>query len=417
MWELFALAVYSVQWLGIVLGVGAEVVLMVAHLTALHEHKPQWLATIPAVRAVQRWGLVLIVVSGVVAVGLQALLDPSVFLIPVFGFKWALIVLAWSAFLASRSGGRATIEGFAGGTWLALFVVHSVAPSTATWAVLGAGYAVWLAVFGLLWTSTVYLMGRSTARVAVPAPAAQPVAITPTKPAAAPRPVVIPPHKPAVAPQPVAIIQPKPVAPAQPAPVRVVAPPVVAAAAPKPVVPPVVGTPPAKPVVAPVILHSEPKPVSAPSPAVIHVAPPRLSLWKRFMSLFTRAPKTAVAPTPVSKPIVATPPPAPKPSMAAVSAPVHYNPPTDAPKPIAAKPVTAALGTPPAPITSEKPHPNLPVVEHLELLPPTPEAVVASAPSEVGYVPDWNDLPGLRIMPQKPEDLSKQNRAPLVQAA
>ena len=67
--ELFALVLYSAQWFGIVLGVGAEVVLLLAHLFSLHEHEHEWLKLVPSVRAAQGIGLVFIVVSGAGAVG------------------------------------------------------------------------------------------------------------------------------------------------------------------------------------------------------------------------------------------------------------------------------------------------------------------------------------------------------------
>lgn len=298
MWELLALAIYSVQWLGVVLGVGAEAVLLVGHLFALHARQPQWLANIPAVRTVQRWGLVLIVASGLAAVGYQLVNGPEVLLIPTFGFKWVLIALVLAAFVAERwtSRGRAWLEGFAGATWLALFVVHSVAPIF-MWVDLFFFYAIWLILFYALWGLSVWAMRRGAPTVA-PAQAAPP------------------PVKPKVVAKPIVKIEPLPPPP--------------------------------------------PPPVPKPKPAM----------------------------------------PAPAPVMARVSAPIPKPAPAPQPKPAVPVP------KPPAPI--------VPVPPFLRLEPPHALPTAAKEPS---YIPDYNNLPGVMVMPQKPEDLPNQNRAPIVQPA
>src|SRR5581483_9034897 len=187
MWELIALGLYSVQWLGVALGVGAEVVLLCAHLIKLHEHNPQWLDNEPSVRAAQGAGLLLIVISGIGAVGYQFLVGQAgILLEPVFLFKWTLIGGVVFAFLLERSlwHARAALEGFAGATWLALFLVHTVAPREA-WAVLGLWYGAWVLCFGLVWAGCV-LMLKGSKPIAAAAPALGRGAAAPVAKAAPP---------------------------------------------------------------------------------------------------------------------------------------------------------------------------------------------------------------------------------------
>lgn len=202
-----ALVVYSVQWLGVVLGVGAETVLLSAHLAARHERKPEWLRHVPGVRGTLAIGLILIVASGVGAVWYQLLANqPQVLLIPTFGFKWLLIGAVSIIFFIERGlPGRAWIEGFAGATWYALFLVHSIAP-VAGWGSLWVFYFGWLAVFGIGWSAFVLLMRAARPRAAVVL----------TQPVAAPKPIqhVVQAAKPVLSKRPVSISA--PIAPAKP---------------------------------------------------------------------------------------------------------------------------------------------------------------------------------------------------------
>jgi hypothetical protein len=299
--EIFALGIYGVQWLGVVLGVGAEVVLLVAHLMTRHQHKPQWLESVPAVRASQFVGLLLIVTSGVAAIAYQFLIGDTVPLFtPVFGFKWVLIGLLIGAYLLEQrlSHGRAMLEGFAGATWFALFLVHVVAPLL-VWVDLFFFYTVWIFIFSIVWGVFVLLMkytGKGSIEAPEPIPVSQKVSPPP-----APRPIPKP------APVPVAAYTPPP---------------------PKPTQPP-------------------PAPISIPKS--VPMPPPR-----------------APAPQPAPAPVVASVP------------------------------------------------TNLPAIEPLELA--APHVAVPPAP-KVNYKPDWDHIPGLRIMPQRPEDVHLQNRGPVVQPA
>lgn len=401
MLELFALGIYSVQWLGVVLGVGAEVVLLCAHLIALHQRQPQWLESIPAVRAAQFIGLALIVLSGGGAVLFHILTgQEELLLLPVFSFKWALIIALVLAYILEKhvGKGKVVLEGFAGATWLALFLVHSIAPEL-DWAGLALLYGTWVILFGVVWSLFVLVMRH--ARVAAHATAPQPIEIKPA-------------HR--EAPVPVVKVVPKPIVVAQPASMPV--PP-----QPKPVVVAVVPVPAPKPVVlTSAVPTPPPKPIAA-----VAVAEKKPSFFARFFALFKRAhrepiivvkedlpkvkEKTAVPVTvvathaaPVMPKVVPTP--APVPIMAAVSAPVTH--------PLVAAAAQPAPKVAPPPVKPVSPGTNLPVVEHLELEAPHQAPVAVPAPA---YVPDWSHLPGLRIMPQRAEDLHLQNRPPVVQFA
>ena len=367
--EVFALVIYSVQWLGVVLGVGAEVVLLVAHLMALHQHKPEWLGSVPAVRAAQGLGLVLIVASGAGAVGYQFLIgQPDLLVLPVFGFKWALIgALAGGFFLEKNlTRGRALLEGFVGATWLALFLVHSIAPIS-PWLDLSVFYAGWLLVFVIVWGAFVLLMkytGHTSAKPFSQKSSAQKISPPPPAPKLIikPAPVVV--HAPAPAPVHVAAPAPKP------APVHIVVP-------------------------APVV-----HPVAAATVVPVKPAVKKESFWHKLVSFFAKKPKAvpaAVAPVVVAapaKPVQAPPPP----KLVPVVVP---KPPVVAAKPVA-PPVKPA---------------GLPATVPLELMAPHPAAPVAKAPAAPGYAPDYSNMPGLRVMPQRPEDLHQENRGPLVQPA
>jgi|GEM_PF-1854779 len=410
--EIFALGIYSVQWLGVVLGVGAEVVLLCAHLIALHQHKPQWLGSVSAVRAAQFMGLLLIILSGLGAVAYQFLIgQPGLLLQAVFGFKWVLIVALTVAYVLEKHlvSGRAVLEGFAGATWLALFLVHSLAP-VAAWLDLTVYYVAWLAVFSLGWGVSILVMKRTGSAAAAPALDIEPAPVV-AKVAPKPAPAVV---KVVPKPEPAPVIAPviKPVV-AAPAPVIKpvvhVAPPPPPPPPPKPIVKPAVAPAPAV-VAAPAPVHVQAAPVVATVTPAVH----KESFWHKLMAMFASKPKAAesaavvAAATPAAQPVkpiehVAPP-------VIKVVTPVPPPPPPQpaAPKPVAA-PVTAAVVKAPEPAA-------LPVVEHLEL--EAPHVVVPPKPVQAEqYKPDYNHIPGLRIMPQRMEDLHLHNRAPIVQPA
>ncbi len=298
--SLLNLLLYCMQQLGVMLGVGAETVLLAAYIQSMRDgvvdEKEQGFAR--AVRRTMDWGLFFIVISGlgVIATSFLAGNVEFTFSTP-FLFKWALILIVLFFSLTNRgfSFANELLQGVAAGTWYALFVVHILAPDAA-WYELGELYAVWMLGFTLCWTLLIFaLRGK---KVSKPAQSFVPTSKvgTPTvsvgaSASAAPVPptVVITPStpKPTPAPAPVPVV-PKPA----PAPVKVVAP----VPTPPPPKPSIVPTPPPKPPVAiPVPPPPAPAPVpSSPQPAAAPVPPP--------------PPPAAPVPPPAPKPTYTAPP-------------------------------------------------------------------------------------------------------------
>jgi hypothetical protein len=164
------LLLYCVQQLGVVLGVGAETVILVSVLWALRDgvlnNKEE--RFYKAVRHVRTAGIVLILLSGVAITALEFQAQHGlVVFAPAYLFKCALIgaVLLLAASVRGVSAGAEIAEGAAGGTWYALFVIHILAP-VATWTMLGEIYALWLVAFMFCWTVLVFsLRGHQTVRV------------------------------------------------------------------------------------------------------------------------------------------------------------------------------------------------------------------------------------------------------------
>ncbi len=242
--ELLFFGIYVCQQLGVMLGVGAQTLLLCTHLVALHRHEldAQESSFARSARMALGGGLALIVVSGAAAVALHAVLGNwDVLLAPAFLFKWVLVAVVGAAYLFQnhlRQWSNA-VNAVAGGSWYALFLVHSLAPVT-TWLSLLGLYVIWMAFFILAWSGFVlFLHGMKKAPVAVSSQKSSDLLSRPSperpagqtfaqKPPPTPVPVQVspppPPPKPAPPPPPPV---PKPVPPPQPP-------------APKPVPPPVV---------------------------------------------------------------------------------------------------------------------------------------------------------------------------------
>jgi hypothetical protein len=268
MGEVLTLGLYLLQQLGVVLGVGAATLMLVAHLVAARDGvvEPAEATFARTIKRVLMVGLLLMVVSGVAITALHSVAgELLVIFSPAFIFKWILIgVVALPLMFAGRHPFPPLwFEGFVGGTWYALFILHVLAPLT-TWVDLLLAYAGWMVVFLLGW--------GAVARVLHAPNPAQPVkkvvALPSPKPAALPvekKPVTLslPSFKPLVASVLSAIPKPKlALPPAKPvaAPTPVPAKPVAALAPVKPVAAP----PPAKPALA-VPTKPEPVPVKLPT--------------------------------------------------------------------------------------------------------------------------------------------------------
>ncbi len=214
MGEFFYFAVYISQQLGVMLGVGATTVLLCAHLVAVHhgEKESPHAAYAEAARLALGIGLALMVVSGICAIAIHVQAGQlSIALSPAFLFKWSLILLlALMFFMRDKlSAWGDYYFAVSGGTWYALFLVHSLGPVT-SWGVLWAIYIVWSAFFAAVWAGFVAVMKHNTKNFATlpvrpPAPVVKkevPKPVIP-KPVPPPPPVIkpIPPPPVPVAPR------------------------------------------------------------------------------------------------------------------------------------------------------------------------------------------------------------------------
>ncbi len=185
-------------------------------------------------------GLALMILSGIAIVALHfSEAQGSIVYSPVFLFKWLLILALTTIYIVQRGKPYAhfLVEGATAGSWVALFVVHVVAPDF-SWAVLFGLYAVIVGVFLGLWSVLIKMNQKPAAKPVVPVqtqmsaavmqpatPIAQPVikavAPAPIVPKAAPAPVapivVAAPKPPA---PPIVISKPVPPPPAPQAPVE-----------------------------------------------------------------------------------------------------------------------------------------------------------------------------------------------------
>ncbi len=238
--EFLYFLIYVAQQLGIMLGVGAQTVLLCAHLIAVHhgEKESPHAAYAEAARFALGVGLFLMIVSGLLAVvtHLQSG-QADVVLSPAFLFKWALIIVLTAAFfLQSRLLQRANFYyAFTGATWYALFLVHSLGPVT-SWGSLWTLYILWGILFTLVWWGFVALMRRDLKNTV---PLFKP-AVTFVIKKEAPRPVTPPALRPPSLPPP---LPPPPLPPPAPLPIS------------KPIPPPI-----------PVIVPVSPPPIVVPAP-------------------------------------------------------------------------------------------------------------------------------------------------------
>lgn len=323
------------------LGVGAQSVLLCAHLVRIHrgEFDDQQASFARAARGALGFGFFLIITSGLAAVAVHFLQGRyDILFAPAFVFKWILIsglvgayqlqkhLHAWSDLLAW----------LAGGSWYALFLVHSLAP-IASWASLGMLYCAWMLFFGALWGVFVLIMRK--------------------------RGVALEPQKVALSSVPI----PKPQVAEMPRPAAVAA-------------------------------------------TIVEAVEPKISWWKRLLLWAAGHHLHHIQPVPavVVAPHVPPPPPGPK-----------TQPPPPPASPVPPKPLVIPKPLPPptlkpvAPPPPPPPKPEPLVVQH----PPVPlaPAPVAEQPP-VADEPYNPDVPALRIMPQRPEDISKAVRPAVVKS-
>jgi hypothetical protein len=213
--DVISLILYCIQQLGVVLGVGAQTVLLISFLIAtrdgsIGEKEEKFGRTLVYIL---KLGLFFIIVSGVMITLMHLSSEEySIIETPAFLFKWALIgVIGAVTFIVGRRPfAHFFWEGMLGANWYALFVIHVLAP-LAAWADLLVLYALWSIGFILAWSALVYGMRAKHERGPTPhgkdiAPEPKPIiksAPAPIKPA----PFVPPPPKPVPPPPP----PPKPV--------------------------------------------------------------------------------------------------------------------------------------------------------------------------------------------------------------
>jgi len=155
--ELFGLALYLTQQAGILLGVGAELVLLVSYLLHVHAREVGPTRFVVPARFVERLGLGLIVLSGFGVVFYHVLRwEPTILFASAFIVKWVLIGVVLVGYQVEqyaeerKYAWRSAVHGFIGGSWLALFLLHILAPDTSMLFLL-QGYVAWMAFFAVIW--------------------------------------------------------------------------------------------------------------------------------------------------------------------------------------------------------------------------------------------------------------------------
>jgi len=240
--ELFSLLIYLFQQLGVMLGVGSMTLLLCTHLLAVHRREAESPSTNYAhvAHGALSLSFFLIILSGLGAVVYHYLGGAlGVLLQPAFLFSWVLIAILLAAHvlqgrLAQWSNG---VYGFAGGTWYAFFLVHTLGPVT-SWATLGILYVLWILFFAAVWTGFLRVMAwkfKAPVLALAAKPAVKiipPPAPKPTPPPPVPKPVPPPAPKPVPPPPPVPVFVPPPLPPPPPKPAPPPPPP------PKPAPPP-----------------------------------------------------------------------------------------------------------------------------------------------------------------------------------
>jgi hypothetical protein len=161
--ELLFFVIYICQQLGVMLGVGAQTLLLWTHLVALHRHEPERLegSFYRAAQAALGIALALIVVSGAAAILMHLFGGEfAVLFAPAFLFKWVLVILVAAGFWYQKHlhEWSNTLAVVVGGSWYAIFLVHSSAP-VIDWISLLVLYVGWMILFGAAWGVFVWVSG------------------------------------------------------------------------------------------------------------------------------------------------------------------------------------------------------------------------------------------------------------------
>jgi hypothetical protein len=197
--DLVNLILYCVQQLGVMLGVGAETIILIVYFLSMRDGRiePKEEQFGRAVHRVLRWGLLLIISSGFLITAIHLIFGQlDILFAPAFLLKWLLIAGVWGMEVWRHKQAYVDYiwEGLAGANWFALFALHILAP-VAAWADLLVLYVIWIAGFMVCFVSVVHTMGIPVpARRQKGAPAPKKVFVSPPP---APTPVPPAPRKPA----------------------------------------------------------------------------------------------------------------------------------------------------------------------------------------------------------------------------
>lgn len=215
--ELVPLALYFAQQFGIMLGVGASTLFLIAYLVAMRDGVVESIEAQFArvLHYVLEVGLICIVLSGAVITAMHAMAGQyEVISTPAYFFKWLLIAFVSLGVVVRRATPFAPLlwEGIIGATWYALFILHITAPIT-FWSDLLFLYTVWIVGFMLLWIILAKLI--TAHKVSTPTLVS---AAVPSISSSIPKPVPVPKPIPSAPKEPLKVQQPTPPPPPMPKP-------------------------------------------------------------------------------------------------------------------------------------------------------------------------------------------------------
>lgn len=351
--ELAELGLYCVQQLGVMLGVGAQLIVLLLYLIAVKDgtvdSKEQYFLS--ATKRILYFGVICIVISGALITLIHfSQAQVGVVFSPAYLFKWFLIIgaIGLAFFDYNDQPSLAITKGLAGATWFGIFAIHILAPET-TWLLLCLLFGTWVLGFMTLWLSVTFMLGgKSVFGDAVGETKSEPKKEKLEKLELMSKPEPMPEPEPA--------LEPIPEQEAESPEEQIVENPIE-------VEPDVEFEPEVEPIPEPTI----------PPPKAVPIPPP------------------VFVPPPMPKPALPAMPPMPKPA---------FSIPTASTK-------SPFISSPDEPLALH-PHIN----ENLSVSPTSGQTI--SAGSDLGKAQVTEHLPALRIMPQKPEDLETQHRAPLV---
>jgi len=356
--ELAALGLYVVQQLGIMLGAGAQVIVLVLYLVAIKDGtvdaKEQYFLS--ATKRILYLGLVCIITSGALITLIHlSQAQSNIVFTPAYLFKWLLIGLAvgLALFDFKDQPSLAVIKGLAGAIWFGLFAVHILAPET-SWFMLGLLFGTWLLGFMTLWLTTTFMFGGKSLFIDQ---------ATDQAPKDLPQPQKQEP--------PIQLLkQPEPVLEFEPEPEEV------------------------EPDTESEDTFEEVQPEpESPQEEAVEIEP--VEVEPELPPLPEPAPPIVVPPPPIPKPFSEMTPPKPKPAFFIPTASTKSPFISSSNDPLALHPhITQHSSLPPAP--------------------PPPRAGSIPPNSSLAQAQATEHLPVLRVMPQKPEDLETQHRGPLV---